>query len=33
MTLDTILVVIGVTAMFLTIAAAIAWGDKQTRNL
>jgi hypothetical protein len=33
MTLETILVVIGVTAMFMTIAAAIAWGDKQTRNL
>jgi hypothetical protein len=33
MTLDAILVVIGVTAIFVTIAAAIAWGDKQTRNL
>jgi hypothetical protein len=33
MTLDTILVIIGMTAMFVTIAAAIAWGDKQTRNL
>jgi hypothetical protein len=33
MTIDTILVVIGVTAMFGTIAAAIMWGDKQTRDL
>ncbi len=33
MTLDTILVIIAVTMMFGTIAAVIAWGDRQTRNL
>ena len=33
MTVNTILVVIAVTMMFATIAAVIAWGDKQTRNL
>jgi hypothetical protein len=33
MTVETILVVIAVTMMFATIAAVIAWGDKQTRNL
>ncbi|MGY3617332.1 hypothetical protein ACVJGD_003528 [Bradyrhizobium sp. USDA 10063] len=33
MTVDTILVIIGVTAIFVTIAAAIAWGDRQTRDL
>jgi hypothetical protein len=33
MTVETILVVIAVTMMFVTIAAVIAWGDKQTRNL
>ena len=33
MTLDTILVVIALTMMFATVAAVIAWGDKQTRNL
>ena len=33
MQLDTILVVIAVTAMFATIAAVIAWGDRQTRHL
>jgi hypothetical protein len=33
MTVDTILVVIAVTMMFATIAAVIAWSDKQTRNL
>ena len=32
MTLDTILV-LAVTMMFATVAAVIAWGDKQTRNL
>ena len=33
MTLDTVLVIIAVTMMFATIAAVLAWGDKQTRNL
>jgi hypothetical protein len=33
MTLDTVLVVLAVTMMFGTIAAVLAWGDKQTRNL
>ncbi len=33
MTLDTILVVIGVTMMFATLAIVLAWGDRQTRNL
>ncbi|MGY3495730.1 hypothetical protein ACVW1B_005149 [Bradyrhizobium sp. USDA 4502] len=32
MPLDTILVMIAVTAMF-AIAAVIAWGDRQTRDL
>jgi hypothetical protein len=32
-TLDTVLVIIAVTMMFGTIAAVLAWGDKQTRNL
>jgi hypothetical protein len=33
MTLDTILVVIAVVAMFLTFAVVLGWGDKQTRGL
>lgn len=33
MPLDTILVMIAVTAMFATIAAVIVWGDRQTRDL
>ena len=33
MTLDTILVIIGVTTMFATLAIVLAWGDAQTRNL
>ena len=33
MTLDTILVIIAVTAMFATLAIVLAWGDRQTRNL
>lgn len=33
MPLDTILVMIAVTAMFATIAVVIAWGDRQTRDL
>jgi hypothetical protein len=33
MPLDTILVMIAVTAMFATIAIVIAWGDRQTRDL
>lgn len=33
MTIDTVLVFIGVTAMCVTIAAAIAWGDGQTHDL
>lgn len=33
MPLDTILVIIAVTAMFATIAIVIAWGDRQTRDL
>lgn len=33
MPLDTILVVIAVTAMFATVAGILAWGDRQTRDL
>jgi hypothetical protein len=33
MSLDTILVVIAVTAMFATFAFVLGWGDRQTRNL
>jgi hypothetical protein len=33
MTLDTILVVIAVVAMFATFAIVLGWGDKQTRGL
>ena len=32
MPLDTILVVIAVTAMFATFAIVLGWGDRQTRT-
>jgi hypothetical protein len=32
MTLDTIMVVIAVTAMFATLGIVIAWADKQTNG-
>ena len=32
MTLDTILVVIAVTAMFVTLAAVLFWADRTTNN-
>ena len=33
MPLDTILVVIAVTAMFATFAIVLGWGDRQTRAI
>lgn len=33
MSLDTILVVIAVTAMFATFAIVLGWGDRQTREV
>ncbi len=33
MSIDTILVLIATVAMFATVAAVIAWGDRQTRDL
>jgi hypothetical protein len=32
MTLDTIMVMIAVTAMFATLAIVLAWGDRQTNT-
>jgi hypothetical protein len=32
MTLDTIMVVIAVTAMFATLGIVLAWGDRQTNG-
>jgi hypothetical protein len=32
MTLDTIMVVIAVTAMFATLGLVLAWGDRQTNG-
>ena len=33
MPLDSLLVVIAVTAMFITFAVVLGWGDRQTRGL
>jgi hypothetical protein len=33
MPLDTILVVIAVTIMFVTFAVALGWGERQTRKM
>jgi hypothetical protein len=33
MTVDTILVVIAVIAMFVTFAVVLGWGERQTRKL
>jgi hypothetical protein len=33
MTLDTIMVMIAVTAMFLTLAVVLGWADRRTRDL
>jgi hypothetical protein len=32
MTLDTVMVIIAVTMMFVTFAVVLGWGDHQTRN-
>jgi hypothetical protein len=32
MTVDTVMVVIAVTMIFVTFAVVLGWGDRQTRN-